>query len=285
MVPHPPALGGWPLVPGPVPLLLRRTPPGYICSAGVAWQPRAPGAAWLAVGGSAWRGGGGGAQCAVTPGARPGGPAGRGAGRSLCRGLFPRLLPAGTEAGRFVCALPSSLHSWSPPLRCGPGAPLSAGAGLPVGSGGEWAADFGHLTRGCAPHICGVPPLGAAALSGGGAGLSPPWLASGRPRAGGGRGGGGGGELGGFPTVPPWSPGPAPRRLRWGGLVVPVPGSQPPTGRVQSSPAPFHPLGARSLCRPSLGPPALLAAAAWCSLAGGGAEGRRVLGAAVGVCE
>ena len=45
VVPHPPALGGSPLAPGPVPLLLRRTPPGYICSAGVAEQPRAPFAA------------------------------------------------------------------------------------------------------------------------------------------------------------------------------------------------------------------------------------------------
>ena len=45
VVPHLSALGGWPVAPSQAPLLLRRIPPGYICSAGVAGQPRAPGAA------------------------------------------------------------------------------------------------------------------------------------------------------------------------------------------------------------------------------------------------
>ena len=58
-VPHPPALGGWPVAPVPVPLLPRRTPPGYTRSAGVAGRPWAPGAGWSAAGGSVWRGGGG----------------------------------------------------------------------------------------------------------------------------------------------------------------------------------------------------------------------------------
>ena len=65
-------------------------------------------------------GGGGGCQCAVSPGARPGGPSKWGAGRSFCRGLFPCLPRAGTKAGRFVCAPPSMLHSWVWPFRCGP---------------------------------------------------------------------------------------------------------------------------------------------------------------------
>ena len=109
----PPCPGGWPVAPGPVSLLCRRTPPGYICSAGVAGQPRAPGVAWPAVGWSALGKGGGGCHCAVPPGARPEGPAGRRAGRSPCRGLFPCLLRAGTKAGRFVSAPPSMLHSWA----------------------------------------------------------------------------------------------------------------------------------------------------------------------------
>ena len=55
VVPHLSALGGWPVAPGPVPLLLRRIPPGYTCSVGVAGHPWVPGAAWLAVCRSAWR--------------------------------------------------------------------------------------------------------------------------------------------------------------------------------------------------------------------------------------
>ena len=74
------------------------------------------------------------------------------------------------------------------------GAPLSAGAELPVGSGhcgSEWAVDWGHSAPGSARRGCGVPPLGAAALPGGVRGRRLP----GRPPAvrglGGGRGGGG----------------------------------------------------------------------------------------------
>ena len=119
VVHHLPVLRGWPVAPGPVPLLLRRILPWYTCSAGVAGQPRAPGAAWPAVSGSAWQGGRV-CQCAVPPGAHPGGPVGRGAGRSLCRGLFPRLLRAGSKAGLFVCAPPSMRHSRVSPSRCGP---------------------------------------------------------------------------------------------------------------------------------------------------------------------
>ena len=100
---------------------------------------------------------------------------------------------------------------------------------------------------------------------------------------GGGEGGGRAGGEGGFPAVPPWSPGAAPRRPRGAGLVVLVPGGQPPTEGAHPAPAPLHPSGARPSCRPSLGPPALLAVAARCRLAGGGGEGRRVLGVAARV--
>ena len=72
------------------------------------------------------------------------------------------------------------------------------------------------------------------------------------------------------PLLVPWRRLPA---VAGGGLVLPAPGGQPPTGGAHSSPAPLHPLGARPSCRPSLGPPALLAAAAWCRLAGGGGGG------------
>ena len=120
MVPHPPGSAEWPVAPSPVPLLLQRTPPGYIRSTGVGGQPRVPGAAWSAVGGAAWRGGGGGCQRAVPPGARQGGSAGWGAGRSLCRGLYPRLPRASTKARRSVCAPPSILHSWMSPFCCSP---------------------------------------------------------------------------------------------------------------------------------------------------------------------
>ena len=111
-----PCPGGLDVAPGPVPRLLRRTPPGYIRSARVAGQPCAPGAASSAVGGSAWRLG----ELPPRRGAHPGGSAGSGAGRSLCRGLFPRLPRTGTKAGRSVRAPPSMLHFLVSPSRCGP---------------------------------------------------------------------------------------------------------------------------------------------------------------------
>ena len=214
-------------------------------------------------------GGGGGCQCAVPPGARLGGSAGSGAGRSLCRGLFPRLPRAGTKAGRFVCALPSMLHSWVSSFRCGPWGPperwrratgrqrapreLVGGLLGALGARPRWP----RLWRPSPPR----PSRG-----GGGAAAS---LAGLRPSSG--RGGGGGGGGGGFPAVPPWSPGVATRQSRGGGLVVPVPGGQPPTGGgAHPSSATLHSLGARPSCRPSLGPPALLAVAAQCRKAGGG---------------
>ena len=157
MVPDNPALEGWPWSPGQSPFFSGASPWVYMFSRGCR----------AVVGGSAWRGGGGGCQCAVPPGACLGGPAGRGTGRSLCRGSFPRLLRAGTKAGRFVCAPRSMLHYLVSPAH---GAPLCAGAELPVGSrhcGSGWVADWGHSGRGCARRGCGVPPLGAAASSGG----------------------------------------------------------------------------------------------------------------------
>ena len=76
VVPHLPSPGGQSVVLGSGPLYRRRIPLGYTCSARAVGQPRAPGAAWPAVGGSAWRGGGG------RPVRRP--------PRGLRRGLFPR---------------------------------------------------------------------------------------------------------------------------------------------------------------------------------------------------
>ena len=119
------------------------------------------------------------------------------------------------------------------------------------------------------------PPPGCRGPLGGGAGPPPPWPASGRPRAGGGRGGGEGGGRGSSPHSPPGPLAPPPGGGGGGGPVVPVPGGQPQTEGPHSSPAPLHPLGARPSCRSSLGPPAPLAAAAWCLLAGGGGGGGR----------
>ena len=115
-----------------VAVLLRPSPPSspahppgvYMFSRGCRAAPGAghglAGRRWASLAGD-WVGG---CQCAVPQGARPGGPAGQGAGRSLCRGLFHRLLGAGTKAGRFVCAPPSVPHSWVSPFCCGPrGAP------------------------------------------------------------------------------------------------------------------------------------------------------------------
>ena len=116
----PPCPGGVALGPRPSPPSSQAHPPWvYVFSRGC---PGSPGAGrslvscrWVSL-----AGGGGGCQCALPPGTRLGGFAGRGAGISPCRGLFPRLLRAGTKAGRFVCAPPSMLHSWVSPICCGP---------------------------------------------------------------------------------------------------------------------------------------------------------------------
>ena len=105
VVPHLPSPGGWPVAPGPAPLLRRRIPRGYTCSAGVVGQPRAPGAAWPAVSGTAWQGGG-------AAGAPP-------PPQGLGRGSFSRPRQAGTKASRSVCAPPCILHSRVPLSRGG----------------------------------------------------------------------------------------------------------------------------------------------------------------------
>ena len=123
--------GLWP--PAQTPLLRWRIPPRYTCSAGVVWQPRAPGAAWPAAGRSVWRGGGGSSVCHLPSEDQPRGPAGRGAGSTPCCGLLLRPPQAGTKAGRFVCTPPSKLH-WLTSGCCRPvaahGVPPRAGAGL-----------------------------------------------------------------------------------------------------------------------------------------------------------
>ena len=85
----------------------------------------------------------------------------------------------------------------------------------------------------------------------------------------------GGGE-GGLPQAAPWSPGVAQRRSRGGALVVLVPGGRLFTGGAHPSPAPLHSLCARPSCRPSPGPPALLAGGGGgLASAGGGGSGQR----------
>ena len=150
----------------------------------------------------------------------------------------------------------------------GAGAEPPAGSGL---CGSERAVDRGRLARGCARRGCGVPPLGAAATPGGcGAAVSPAGLWPPTGWGGGERGGGGVGGRGGSPQSPPGPMAPPTDGRGGGGLAVPVPGGQPPTGGAHSSPASLYPLGAGPSCRPSLGPPALLAVAARCRLAGEG---------------
>ena len=156
VVPHLSYPGGQPVVPGSAPLRRQRIPSGYTCSAGAVGQPRAPGAAWPAVGRSALRGGGGGGRCAAPP------------PRGLGRGLFPhRPLHTALECRRRAPGLLRALRE-------------RAGARL---------AALG--VQQCVPRSW-LPPLGAAALSGGLRGRRPP----GRPMAvsgpGGERGGRGG---------------------------------------------------------------------------------------------
>ena len=206
----------------------------------------------------------------VRPGRPPAGQCGGGGGGvSLPQSAPPRLPWAGTEAGRFVRALLGA----AVPLR-------STAPGQSRQSAARNAGVSGRSTLG-ARHTAALAAAAASdhwvpRPSRGGAGPLPLRPASCRPRAGrGGEGGVGGvGGRGGFPSVPPWSSGVVvPRRPRGGGLVVPVPGGQPPTRGAHSSPVPLRPSGARPSCRPSLGPSALLAVAARYRLAGGGGEG------------
>ena len=166
--------GGRPVAPGPVPLPLRRIPPGYTR---VAWRSWAPGAVRSAAGGSLP--GEGGELSSPWPGPPPS-PGGY-------QGGPPRLRIPGRH--RAVAA-----H--------GAGAEPPAGSGL---CGSERAADGGPVTRGCFRRGCGVSTLAAAAPPGDcGAAFS---LAGLRPPTGWGRGGEvGGGGLGAVPRCPP--PGP-----------------------------------------------------------------------------
>ena len=231
-------------------------------------------------------GGGGGCQCTVPPGTRPGGHAGRGAGRSLCRGLLPRLLWASTKAGRLVCAPPSMLHSWVSPSCCGPRGALerrrrAAGRQRALRVGGRLGALGARL---CLPQLWRPSPGCRGPFGGAGAGLLPFWPASGRPRTGG-EGGGGrrGGGTGGSPQSPPrplapppggrglaawWFPSRGARR-RQGGRSLPLPPSIFLMPDPRSGPRSGPPL--------SSFPPR---GAGW---PGGGRGGRRVLGAAVEV--
>ena len=231
-VPCPPVPGGWSMALVPVPL---GTPPGYTRSAGVAGQPWAPGAAWLAAGGSVWRGEGG--------------------EGFLCLGLPP---PAFSGWAPWRAAL--SAHFWVPPFTWPTASAQShRSAAANAGVSGRPTLGAWHAT---APPGAAVPPLGAAALSGGHGDAAPSgWPPAAYGLEGGGRGGEGGGRgggEGGFLSVPPWSPGAAPRLARGDGPVVPVQGGRLPPGGAHPSPASVCPPGARPPCRSSLGPPALL---------------------------
>ena len=245
-----PCPGGWPVAPFAVPLLLRRTPPGYTRSAGVAGRPWAPGAARSAAGGSVWRGGWGGRM-------------------SPRRGLLCRLPQAGTKAGRFVCEFLGA----AVPLRpTAPARSRRSAAGNAGVSGrstrGAWRAAALAAAVACPPWVP-RPPRGAA-------GPPSPRPASGRPRAGGGgeRGGGGVKGRGASPQSPPGPLAPPPDGLggaawwfwsrgairRLGGRTLPPP---PSTLRVPDPRA-----GPRSgPLLSSLSP----RGAGW---AGGGGEGR-----------
>ena len=209
----------------------------------------------------------------VRPGRPPWVTVARGGGGFSLPRSAPQPSPGGHQGG--------PLRLRTPRCRCSVAA-HGAGAELPVSSGqcgSEWAVDSGRLARGCARRGCGVPPLGATALSGGcGAAASPAGLRPPTSRRGGGVGG-----RGGSPESPPGPLEPPPDRrggaawwfwsrgasIRLGGRTLPAP-------------APLHPSGTRPSCRPSLGPSAFLAVAARCRLAGGREEGdgQRVLGAA-----
>ena len=223
-------------------------------------------------------GGGGGLPVRRTPGGSPGGLCGVGGGEFSLPGSVPPPTPGGHQGGLLrprPCCIPGCCRSAAAHR-----APLSACAELPVHSGhcgSEWAADLGHLARGCARRGCGVPPPGCAGPFGGGAGPSSPWPASGCSWAGGGkeRRGEGGGR-GGSPKSPPGPLASPPSGRQWAAWWFRSWMAGCRRGGAHPSPAPLHPLGAKPLCRPSLWPPALLAG-------GGGGEGRRGLGAATRV--
>ena len=246
------------MTPLPVPLFPWRTPLGYTRSAGVAGQPWAPGTAWLAAGGSVWRGGGGRGKVSLPRSA-------------------PLPSPGGHQGGPPCLRIPG--------CRCSAAA-YGAGAEPTVRSGqcgSEWAVDWGRLARGCARRGCGVPPLGAAALSGGcGAAVSLDGLRPPTSPGGGGRGGGVGGR-GGSPQSPP-------------GPVAPPPDGRGGAARWFRSGGASRRLGGRTLPPPpsTLWVPDPREGPRWGPLLssllprgagwpGGGGEGRRVRGAAVRV--
>ena len=223
-------------------------------------------------------GGGGGLPVRRTPGGSLGGPRGVGGGEAtLPRSVSPPS-PGGHQGGliRLRPTLHAAFLGAAVPLRPvgrpgAPGAELLAGSGH---CGSEWAADWGHLARGCGRCGCGSPPPGCRGPLGGGCGaaasLAGVRLSAGR------RGGRRGGVRRGSPQSPPGPLASPPSGCGGGGLVVPVPGGQPPTGGARSSPAPLHPSGPRSgPLLSSLSP----RSAGW----PGGGGGRRVLRAAVRV--
>ena len=171
-----------------------------------------------------------------------GGGGGRGLSAAVCPPAFPGRAPrrAALSAPRPPCRIPGCHRSV---------AARGASAELPVGRGhcgSEWAADRGRLSRGCARRRCGVPPLGAAALSGGCEAAASP-AGTGRPRAGGGEGGGGGWGGGGVPRNPPLVPWRRPPTAAGGRPGGSGPGGRAADGGGALFPRPPPPFGCQTL--------------------------------------
>ena len=157
---HLPRPGGRPMAPEPVPLPLRRTPPGYTRVAGRSW---APGVVRSAAGGSV-----------------------RGGGERFPRyGLLPRLSQAGIRAGHLVCVFPGAtvlLQPTAPAQSRWLAAGVAGVSGRPTG--GAWRVAAFAAGAASPPWVQRPLPRGAG----------PPslWSAPSRPGAGGGERGGGG---------------------------------------------------------------------------------------------
>ena len=170
--------------------------------------------------------------------------------------------PPSVARGRFLGGQQSGLAGCKrPPL-------FTRGASSCSSQGRRQGEPWGASPQLSAPTYlptCGVPPLGAAAPPGGcGAAVSPAGL---RPPTGWGRGGGGGGVPRSPPLVPWRRPPTAAGGATW---WFPSRGASRRLGGRTLPPPPSTLSRAVPSFRPSLGPPALLADAVRCRLAGGG---------------
>ena len=163
--------GGRPVAPGPVPLPLRGTLPGYTRVTGRSWAR-------------------------ARSGRPPVGQCGGGGERFPSYGLPPHLPQVGIKAGRLVCVFPGAtmlLRPTAPAQYRRPAAGYVGVSGRPTG--GAW--------RAAAFAAAAASPPGVQRPLRGGAGPPSLWSAPGRPRAGGGGREGGGRAGGGSPLSPP----------------------------------------------------------------------------------